>query len=256
MSKWKQTTKPFLLIAGFCFSVCLSVAFWPSFAGALSYTSPSYGVDEVIMGSGGVNNATSPSYQLRASLGDLAVGLTGSENSQAYAGFVTASDPYIELLVNGVNTNVGSLSPTSAATTTATFSVRAYLANGYVVTNGSDPPTATSGTGMHVLDALLTPTTSSPGTEQFGINLVANTDPVTFGADPVELPDASYSFGVATSDYNQSNHYKYVKGDIIASSPKSSGTTQYTVSYLYNISQITPAGTYIFNHVIIATATY
>lgn len=74
--------------------------------------------------------------------------------------------------------------------------------------------------------------------------------------NPLQLPDNTFSYGVAETGYNTPNQYKYAKGDVIASSSKSSGVTQYTVSYIYNISSSTPAGQYVFNHVIIATSTY
>jgi hypothetical protein len=155
-------------------------------------------------------------------------------------------------VVSNSSQDIGYLSTATATTATATFTVRAYLASGYVVTTGSDPPS----NGSHTMSTPSTPTASSVGTEQFAINLVANTNPTSFGADPAQIPDASYSFGEAAANYDTANVYKYTKGDTIASSSKSSGVTQYTVSYLYNISAITPAGLYTFSHVIIATATY
>jgi hypothetical protein len=94
------------------------------------------------------------------------------------------------------------------------------------------------------------------GTEQFGINLVANTNPTTFGANPVQQPDSTFSYGAAATGYNTANLFKYVKGDVVASSSKSSGTTVYTISYLYNISPVTDAGEYRFSHVLVATATF
>ena len=39
-----------------------------------TYSSPSYGVDQVFFGSGGVNDANSANYNARASLGDTGVG--------------------------------------------------------------------------------------------------------------------------------------------------------------------------------------
>ena len=237
--------------------IIISPGIFTGFASAVpTYTSSSYGVDEVFMGSGGVNDASSASYRARASLGDTGVGNSGSANFQAYGGFTTTPDPYIELNATTSSTDLGYLSTGSTATTTTTFSVRTYLASGYVVVNGSNPPTATSGSASHTLAALSSPTAATPGTEQFGVNLVANTAPGTFGANPVQIPDASYSFGTAATGYNTANQYKYVKGDIIASSTKSSGFTQYTVSYIYNIATETPAGQYNFNHVIVATSTY
>lgn len=160
------------------------------------------------------------------------------------------------MTATATNTDLGYLSTSSAATTTWGFSIRTYLASGYIVTNASDPPTATSGAGTHTLANLTSPTASSPGTEQFGINLVANTSPTTFGAVPAQIPDSSYSFGQAATGYNTANLFKYVKGDTVAYSPKSSGETDYTISYLYNISTATPAGKYVFNHILVGTSTF
>lgn len=221
-----------------------------------TYNSTTYGVDEVMIGTGGSNDMNSATYNGRATVGDTGVGNSSSTTYQAYGGFTTNADPYIEMTVTAATADLGVLSTSATATTTMTFTVRAYLANGYVVVNGSDPPTATSGIGSHALSALITPTASSAGTEQFGINLVANTSPTTFGADPVQLPNVTYSFGAAASGYNTANLYKYVKGDTIAYSSSSSGYTQYTISYIYNVSNTTQSGQYVFDHILIATATF
>lgn len=256
MTRWKQTLKTFGQIGAIIGSICAPGLFVAVVSAAPTYVSPNYGVDEVQMGSGGVNDASSASYRARASLGDTAVGNSSSANFQANAGFVTTADPYIEMTATAGNTDLGYLSTSAVATTTWTFAIRSYLSSGYIVTNASDPPTATSGTGTHTLTNLTTQTASSPGTEQFGINLVANTSPTTFGANPVQVPDATYSFGQVATGYQTTNLFKYVKGDTVAFSSKSSGETDYTVSYLYNISGGTPAGNYVFNHVLVATATF
>jgi hypothetical protein len=106
------------------------------------------------------------------------------------------------------------------------------------------------------MQALTIPTASSVGTEQFGINLVANTSPTSFGADPQYIPDNTFSFGQVSADYSSPNLYKYVKGDTVAQSTSSSSDTTFTVSYIFNISNVTPGGTYSMNHVLVATATY
>jgi hypothetical protein len=103
---------------------------------------------------------------------------------------------------------------------------------------------------------LTSPTASVAGSEQFGINLVHNTSPASFGANPVQVPSSAFSFGAAAPGYNTPNQYKYVPGDTIAYSNSSSGETDYTISYIYNISVITPGGTYGFNDVLVATATF
>jgi hypothetical protein len=85
--------------------------------------------------------------------------------------------------------------------------------------------------------------------------LAANTSP-TVGASPVQVPSAAYSFGTAASGYGTPNSYKYTNGDIIATAPKSSGETDYTISYIMNISNATPGGTYTTAQTLVATATF
>lgn len=123
---------------------------------------------------------------------------------------------------------------------------------GYVIQTASDPPRNSN----YFLNPMATQAASSAGTEQFGINLVANTSPATFGADPVQYPDNTFSFGTVASGYDTPNLYKYVKYDTVANSARSSGTSIYTVSYIYNVGTTTAGGTYTFNHVLVATATY
>jgi hypothetical protein len=256
MEKVKQTLKSIGQVCAIVGSICAPGLFVAVAGATPTYTSPNYGVDQATMSAGGVNDASSASYRANASLGDTAVGNSSSTNFQANSGFVTTADPYIEMTATAGTADLGYLNTGAAATTSWTFSIRSYLASGYIVTNASDPPTATSGPGTHTLANLTSPTASSPGTEQFGINLVANTSPATFGANPVQIPDASYSFGQVATGYDTANLFKYIKGDTVAYSTKSSGETDYTVSYLYNIAAVTPAGQYNFKHILVATSTF
>jgi hypothetical protein len=107
---------------------------------------------------------------------------------------------------------------------------------------------------------------SSAGSEQFGVNLVANTSPVAVGANPSQYPDSTFSFGVAgdgttgtygtTRPYTVDGRYRFSPGETIASGPKSSGRTDYTMSFLVNISTLTPGGRYTGNVTLVATGTY
>jgi hypothetical protein len=224
----------------------------PATVHAAQSQSTNYQVNEVFFGSGGALNNCSTNYCAKESIGETAVGNTSSANYQAHAGFNTDRTPYLQFIVNGTNTDVGGLSTGSTTTTTATFSVKNYLSSGYSVITVSNPPKNNSYT-MH---ALSSPTASTVGTEQFGINLVANTSPTTFGANPSQKPSNAFSFGAAATGYNTANLYKYVPGDTIASSISSSGETDFTISYIYNISVLTAGGTYTFNDVLVATATF
>ncbi len=232
----------------------------PAVASATTSSSPNYRVNEVFFGSGGALNDCSTNYCAKESLGATGVGKTSSTNYQAHAGFNTDRMPYLKFVVNGTSIDVGALSTGSTTTANATFSVKSYLSSGYQVVTVSNPPQNNSFT-MHGLG---TPTASSAGSEQFGMNLVANSCPTpsitctggTFGANPNQVPSSVFSFGQAASGYNTANLYKYVPGDTIADSNSSSGETDYTISYIYNISVLTPGGTYKFNDVLVATATF
>lgn len=249
--KWRFG-KLLSLVAVFVFVLC-------PLAQAQQSSSSNYQVNEVFFGTGGELNACSATYCSKQSAGEMGVGNTSSTNYQAQGGFNTDRTPFIEFVVTAGSTDLGVLSTGNASVATGTFHVKTYLAGGYVVQTVSDPPTNTL-PAQPQLNALATPAASSPGTEQFGINLVSNTvacgAPTTFGANPVQIPDNTYSFGTVASGYNTCGLFKYVKGDTIAQSTKSSGETDYTISYLYNISNVTAAGEYQFHHVLVATSTY
>lgn len=217
------------------------------------HSSPNYSIEESFIGPGGLIDAGSSSYELRGSLGDTGVGNSASTNYQVYGGYTTTDEEYLEFVVNAATVDLGVLSDTTTGTGSATFYVRSYLANGYVVTTVGQPPTQGAG---EFLNPKTTQGASATGTEEFGINLKANTAPATFGAEAQQIPDASFSFGYAAAGYNVANQYKYVEGEVIARADSSSGQTTYTISYIANIAPLTPAGLYTMNHVLVATATY
>lgn len=230
----------------------------PQFAFAQQSSSTNYAVDEIFMGPGGSSDVSSPNYSARATVGDTALpqnseGNADSNNNQSYGGNTTTDVPELELTLNQQSIDMGVLSPSAASTGTATFSVRTYLASGYVVYSIGNPPTATSGRS---LAALTNGGTSSPGTEQFGINLVGNSNPVV-GSNPTQTPDNTFSFGTVANNYAIANTFRYNSGEAVAQSNSSSGVTTYTISYLVNINPTTtPAGQYIFKHSIVVTSTY
>ena len=217
--------------------------------------STNYQVNETYFGAGGDLQNCSTAYCAKTSVGELGVGNSASANYQAQAGFNTDRTPYLEFKVTGTSTDLGVLSASSTKTANTTFSVKTYLAGGYILQVVSDPPTGTA-PSFHQLSPLASATTSQAGTEQFGMNLVANTSPTTFGASPVQVPDSTFSFGAVASGYGTPNNYKYVKGDTIAQSTRSTGETDFTASYIFNISNVTPASEYQFHQILVATSTY
>lgn len=211
--------------------------------------SPHYRFDESTIGAGGVIQSSSASYKATSAAGDLAIGSASSANYNVDTGSKTSPDPALSFSMISPDVNFGSFTASSAATTTAKFSVSNYTSYGYVVQISGDPPT----NGTHIIDAMDTAGSSQIGTDQFGINLVANTSPKSFGANPAQ---GLFGFGTASPNYNTSNQFRYVSGDVIASAPKSSGVTTYTISYLVNVGSLTPGGQYASHQTLIVTGTY
>jgi hypothetical protein len=220
------------------------------------YSSTNYQANEVFFGAGGDPEASSANYKASLSLGALAVGRVSSSNYQAYSGFLTPGDPFLEFGIDSTLVDLGTLDSSSAKTGSALFHVRTYVDSGYTVQTLSQPPKVTSG-ASHTLTPMSTLAASSTGTEQFGINLVANTSPVTFGADPSPQPDSTFATGQAATGYGTTNQYKYNVGDIIAQTGTSGwGQTNYTISYIANIAPLTPAGKYTMVQDLVVIATY
>jgi hypothetical protein len=147
------------------------------------------------------------------------------------------------------NVSFGAFSAGTTAVATATFGVVDYTSYGYIVQIVGTPPTR----GTHALPGMSTTGPSQAGTEQFGINLVANTSPGSFGANP---DHGQFGVGSAASNYDTPNNYRFVNGETIASAPKSSGQTIYTISYIVNVNSISPAGAYTGDQTLICSGTY
>jgi hypothetical protein len=241
--------------------------------------STGYGVDEFSFGVGGsLCDPSSPSNSEHSTnyCAKTAVGETGTGNSlgtlyQAQAGFNTDRNPSLTLLIDdsqcsalhggtsGSSFDAGTLTTGSVAHVTGNFSVMSYLTSGYVVKTHGTRPSYTSGGNTHFLTALSNATPSA-GTEGFGMNLVANTGSgyggSAFGFGVSKLPDVTFSFGAASAGYNTADQFSYTDGAQIAASSKSSGVSCYFPSYVFAISNVTPAGKYTFNQSIVVTSTY
>jgi hypothetical protein len=215
--------------------------------------SPHYRLEESDLGGGGVNISSSPNYRSVLSVSDTAVGNSSSANFQTNAGSQTTPDPSLSFVINNGAASFGSFSATQTATATTSFSISNYTSYGYIVQiSGTTPKN-----GSHTIPAMGAtasgPDNSVPGMEQFGINLVANTSPKSFGANPDQ---GQFGFGTYTPNYGTTNKYRFVNGETIASAPKSSGVTTYTISYIVNVASLTPGGQYTSNQQIIVVGTY
>lgn len=229
-------------------------------------SSNSYRVDETYFGSGGAVDQTSNAYQAQSGLGSLGVGSASSTNYDAEAGFYTPNEIFLEFVVTDAVVDLGVLSTTSsssgaaqAGTCNCSFYVRSYLSSGYVVVTASDPPTSEGG-AILTNKAVLGVPSVSPTVEEFGINLKDNTTP-NIGAESFNDPSGSFADGTVATGYNTVDQFKYVKGDVIASTPATvgnpgTGKTNYTISYIAKRKNTTPAGNYRMDHVLVATATF
>lgn len=204
--------------------------------------SPNYQVTETEFGgmSGKVN--CSQEYCARGSMGGMSGGASSSEGGGS-ARFSTVAagsdDPLLEVIVDPGQSNLGVLETHKTSSKTAVVRVRTHLSSGYMLQIVGDPPKY----GGHTLETPSAPTDSTPGTEQFGINAVANTVPAV-GADPAQIPSGQTSFGVVNDNYNTPNKFMYSSGDVVAHSNSESGRTDYTISMIVNVSPQTPAGHY------------
>lgn len=235
-------------IVALCFLASL-IVFEPKTALAETLQSTHYLIDESAIGIDDQGQSSSASYKTDTATGALSVGNSASGNFQIDNGTKTSPDPTLSFIINGTGVDFGSFSAASATTGTATFSISNYTSYGYVVQIVGKAPSNND----HTISAMSSTAASETGTEQFGINLVANTSPKSVGANP---DHGQFGFGSASTNYATPNQYRYVSGETIAQSTKSSGITTYTISYLVNVNSLTPGGQYTCNQTIVVTGTY
>lgn len=219
-------------------------------------SSTNYGTNEYYFGTGGEVDLNSTTYKARGSTGGLGVGDGSSTNYIGQSGFVTAQEEYLEMVVTASTVNLGNLTSTSTGSGTANFYIRTYTSSGYFVRTVSATPTS----GAVSLAAMTGGGSSTVGIEQFGINLAANTvataTPTTFGAAPVQQPNSGFAYGTAAAGYGTVNQFRYNTSDTIATAPKGIGQTNFTISYIANISVVSRAGFYSVNQVLVVVASY
>lgn len=160
---------------------------------------------------------------------------------------VTASvDEALTFTLSNTTVPLGTLTSTSTGSGTSTMSASTNASSGYAVTvNGT---TLTS--GANTINALTTPTASSQGSKQFGLNLAANTTP------SVGSTVSGSGSGTASTGYSSANNFKFVSGDTVASATGPTNSNTYTISYLANIDAVTNPGAYSTVLTYVATANF
>lgn len=215
-------------------------------------SSTNYRFDETSISTGGLIESSSTNFKSTVGVGDLSVGRAASSNFSTEAGSRTDSDPFLRVAVTDSSADFGYFSPSTPATATATFQVENYTSYGYAVQIIGDPPAF----GGNMIAALASNAGSVPGSEQFGLNLVANTTP-SVGANPDNgTAPNDFGYGEAATNYDTADQFRYVEGETVAQAPKSSGKTIYTISYIVNVNARTAAGAYTAAQSIVVTGTY
>ncbi|HSX47484.1 MAG TPA: hypothetical protein VLF63_01795 [Patescibacteria group bacterium] len=139
----------------------------------------------------------------------------------------------------------GQLLPSRSSQSTSQLLVATNASNGYVIQIYGTTMTS----GNNIIPAIYN-TASSPGSSQFGVNLVANSVPL-IGSNP-QGPGT----GQPTVNYANFNHFSFNANDIIAGSPNSDNYREYTVSYLVNISKNQAPGVYDSTMTYVATPNF
>lgn len=132
-------------------------------------------------------------------------------------------------------TDMGDLSPSTTLTAQSQMAVGTNASGGFAITANGTPPSA----GLNIIEPLAAPTRSIQGSNQFGINLVANNEPV-IGNDP----EGTWANAVPSPEYSAANRYKYIAGDVVAFSPNVSLMKKFTISYIVNSSKDLRPGVY------------
>jgi len=148
-------------------------------------------------------------------------------------------------------------SPATTASATSQMAASTNAGSGYAITvNG-----ATLTSGGNTITALSSPTASTLGISQFGMNLAVNTTPAV-GTAVTPAANATNFKGrpFPTGGYETANSFKFVSGNTVADSADggAGGTDAqiFTVSYIANVPGSQPAGTYTTTLTYICTPTF
>ena len=135
--------------------------------------------------------------------------------------------------------SAGALNESLARTCTLDMHASTNHATGYSVSYSAANTMHESGNLDSITAIGATAQPSTPGTKQFGFNLVANTAPVT-GANPVG------GSGTVVGQYGIADKFAFTTaGGLLATTAASSADTQYTVSYLVNVAPNMVSGNYV-----------
>jgi len=208
--------------------------------------SPNYSISADSVSIGG-DRQDSTNYSGWDLIGELATGDSRSASYITDAGFLAmvGNEPVLTFDVTDPSADLGTLTTGMVKADTAAFTAATTSKGGYVIEFFGSPLSSSS----HALTPLTSPNGSSPGSEQFGFNLRQNSNP-TIGNDPAG------GAGQAATGYSTPNAYKFSSGDVIAQASTPSVYTNYTASFIGNITEVSDAGDYATNLTVVITGKF
>jgi len=215
-------------------------------------SSSNYKISADVFGSGGDVGSASASYFLADTLGE-AVANSATSTSDSYgikAGFEEMyPDQTLTFSTSAAAIELGQLAASSVSSASHSLTVDTNADGGFTITVAGSTLTS----GSNTIAALATAAAAAVGTEQFGLNLVANTNPVV-GSDPA----GTAPIGVVNAPFATANQFAFndTTTQTVASSAGSTNATTYTVSYIANIASNTVSGTYTTSVTYSATANF
>ena len=144
-------------------------------------------------------------------------------------------------------TDMGALNSNSTLKAYSQMAVGTNASGGFAITANGTPMSAAT----NVIESPSSPTESLPGTNQFGINLVENSNP---GVG--QNPEGEYANAIPSPNYSTPNMYMYIPGDVVAYSPNVSLMKKFTVSYILNASPSLRAGVYTSTMTFVASGRF
>lgn len=220
---------------GVLVSLCIVFAAQPALANTSK--SQNYEATETEFGAGAALETCSGTYCARATIGQTGGDSSSESYSASFGPLSSDSEPMLELLIEPGQSNLGQLDIDRTATRTMVLNVRNHQAGGYTVQVVGSPPSFDG----YSLATPIEPTASLMGTEQFALNVVANSDPEV-GEDPRLVEEDRADRSIAVPKYATPNLFAYINGDVVAKSLSESSQIRYTISMIVNVSGDTPAG--------------
>lgn len=163
---------------------------------------------------------------------------------------VTATvNPTLTLEISSATVALGTITSGTTGSGSHTAQIATNATGGFLLTyNGI---TLTS--GSDTIDAYGSQAASSAGTEGFGINMVDNATPNVGAA----VTQNAGTCAALPADYGTTDKYSYVASTTTSLTAQSApADCTYTISYVANVSNITPAGSYSAPITYVASATF